>query len=194
MHHFIPSHRGNGPFLLQLTDINESNIFVDDDDWNISCLLDLEWICALPAEMLTVPYWLTDCTIDEIVDGEYGCFDQERQGFLCAMEEEMKATQPAHDIPIVHTIQDLWSSKAVWFWACTTSINGWLSIFEDHILPKFGANKNVIPDLKQTAALWMENMDAVVKAKLEDEEKYRNLAQPGELTQPRSSYDQKGQP
>ncbi|KAL2168430.1 hypothetical protein VTG60DRAFT_7291 [Thermothelomyces hinnuleus] len=173
MHHFIPSHRRNGPFLLQLTDIHQSNIFVDDD-WNITCLLDLEWICALPAEMLAVPYWLTDCTIDEIVDGEYGRFDQVRQGFLAAMEEEIKTTRPAHDIPIVHTMQDSWSSKAVWFWACITSINGWLFIFEDHILPKFGANKNLIPDLKQTAALWMENIDAVVKAKLEDEEKYRS--------------------
>ncbi|KAK0716956.1 hypothetical protein B0T26DRAFT_751089 [Lasiosphaeria miniovina] len=74
MHHFIPPDRRNGPPLVQLTDIHQSNIFVDDD-WNVTCMLDLEWICALPAEMLAVPYWLTGCTIDDIVGSEYESFD-----------------------------------------------------------------------------------------------------------------------
>lgn len=39
------------PFLLQLTDIYPSNIFVDRD-WNFMTIIDLEWMCALPAEML----------------------------------------------------------------------------------------------------------------------------------------------
>ncbi|KAL2023764.1 hypothetical protein VTK56DRAFT_1478 [Thermocarpiscus australiensis] len=139
MHHFVLPDRRNGPFLVQFTDTHQSNVFVDDD-WNVTCMLDLEWICALPVEMLAVHYWLTDCTIDDIIGSEYGPFDQARQAFLAAMDEETKATRPAHNIPIIHTMQDSWSSKAVWFWPCITSINGWLFIFEDHILPKFGAN------------------------------------------------------
>ncbi|KAK3366879.1 hypothetical protein B0T24DRAFT_722772 [Lasiosphaeria ovina] len=171
MHHFIPPDRRNGPFLVQLTDIYQSNIFVDDD-WNV---LDLERICALPAEMLAVPYWLTGCTIDDIVGSEYESFDQARQQFLAAMEEEIKCTtRPvAHDIPIICTMQDSWSSKAVWFWACITSINGWLFVFEDHILPKFGADRRLIPNLSRASALWTEGIDAVVKAKVDDEDKYR---------------------
>jgi hypothetical protein len=31
----------HGPFPLQLTDLHASNIFVDED-WNITCLIDLE--------------------------------------------------------------------------------------------------------------------------------------------------------
>jgi hypothetical protein len=135
IHHFVLPDRRNGPFLLQPTDLHQSNIFVDED-WNVSCLIDLEWICALPVEMLAVPYWLTNCSIDNIIDGEYGPFDEARQAFLAAMDEEIKTIPPAHDIPITRTMQDSWVSKSVWFWACIRSLNGWLFLFEDHIVPK----------------------------------------------------------
>ncbi|KAJ0127283.1 Uncharacterized protein HZ326_29615 [Fusarium oxysporum f. sp. albedinis] len=55
---------------LQFTDLHASNIFVDEE-WNVTCFVDLEWISALPVEMLAVPYWLTGCKIDEIEGGLY---------------------------------------------------------------------------------------------------------------------------
>jgi hypothetical protein len=62
----------------------------------------------------------------------------------------------------------------VWFWACIRSLNGWLFLFEDHIVPKFCANnKDLISDLKQASAFWIQDVDAVVKAKVEDEERYQ---------------------
>ncbi|GAB1311532.1 hypothetical protein MFIFM68171_01742 [Madurella fahalii] len=172
MHHFVLPDRRNGPFLVQTTDLHQSNIFVDED-WNVTCLIDLEWICALPVEMLAVPYWLTDCSIDEIIDGKYTLFDEARRAFLAAMDEEVKTIPPAHDIPITRTMQDLWVSKTVWFWACIRSLNGWLFLFEDHIVPKFSAKKDLISDLKHASAFWMQDVDAVVKAKVEDEEQYQ---------------------
>lgn len=36
-----------GPFLLQLTGLHASNIFVNND-WNVTRLIDLEWVCSLP--------------------------------------------------------------------------------------------------------------------------------------------------
>lgn len=171
-HHFIhPSHQ-NGPFLLQLTDLHQSNIFVDDN-WNVTCLIDLEWICALPVEMLAVPYWLTSCSIDTIVDGEYVLFDEVRRAFLVAMDEESKVIPQEHDIPVAGTMRELWESKAVWFWACIRSLNGWLFVFEDHILPRFSGKKDLISDLKQVSAFWMQDVDAVVKGKVEDEKQYQ---------------------
>ncbi|SPQ27350.1 ea153f7d-7e81-4a73-a44c-fb147887f085 [Thermothielavioides terrestris] len=152
--------------------LSTTNIFVDDD-WNVTCLLDLEWICALPAQMLAVPHWLTDCAVDDIVGAEYETFDQVRRKFLSAMDQEIKTSRLAHDVPITRTMQDSWSSKAVWFWLCIMSINGWLFVFEDHILPKFGASKDLVPELKQVSALWIEDIDAVVKNKVEDEAKYQ---------------------
>ncbi|CAK7231528.1 hypothetical protein SCUCBS95973_007945 [Sporothrix curviconia] len=81
-----PEHRG-GPFVLQFTDLHASNILVDDD-WNITCIIDLEWMCALPREMLAVPYWLTGCTIDIIIDDEYDRFNKVRHAFLQILKEE----------------------------------------------------------------------------------------------------------
>lgn len=41
MHHFILPNWRNGPFLLQLTDLHRSNIFIDQD-WSVTSLIDLE--------------------------------------------------------------------------------------------------------------------------------------------------------
>ncbi|KAF5132960.1 hypothetical protein E5D57_003582 [Metarhizium anisopliae] len=172
MHCFILPDRRNGPFLLQLTDFHQSNIFVDDD-WNITCLIDLEWICALPVEMLSVPYWLTNCSIDGIIDEEYGAFDEVRQAFLAIMDEENRSVRMEHDIDITSTMRDVWESKGVWFWACVRSINAWLFVFEDHILPKFSADRGLVVDLKQVSTFWQENVGQVVKAKVDDEERYQ---------------------
>ncbi|KAK3301842.1 uncharacterized protein B0T15DRAFT_324865 [Chaetomium strumarium] len=51
--------------------------------------------------------------------------------------------------------------------------NGWLFLFEDHIVPKFFANKDLVSDLKQASAFWVQDIDTVVKAKVEDEERYQ---------------------
>lgn len=80
-HHYIRREHRNGPFLLQLTDLHASNIFVDEE-WNITCLIDLEWICALPVEMLAAPYWLTGCGIDEIEEERFDEFSKVRQEFM----------------------------------------------------------------------------------------------------------------
>jgi hypothetical protein len=69
-HHYVERERRNGPFYLQFTDFHASNLFVDEN-WNIACLIDLEWVCALLAEMLAVSYWLTGHGIDEIVNDNF---------------------------------------------------------------------------------------------------------------------------
>jgi hypothetical protein len=64
-HHYLTRDFRNGPFVLQFSDIHGSNIFVDEE-WKITCLIDLEWIIAGPIEMLRVPSWLSGKPIDEI--------------------------------------------------------------------------------------------------------------------------------
>lgn len=64
-------------FFLQFTDLHASNILVDDA-WNVTDLVDLEWICALPREMLVAAYWLTGCSVDTIIDEEAGRFNEAR--------------------------------------------------------------------------------------------------------------------
>lgn len=44
----------SGPFILQFTDLHASNIFVDAD-WNITGIIDLDFICSLSPDMLCMP-------------------------------------------------------------------------------------------------------------------------------------------
>lgn len=133
-----------------------------------------------------MPYWLTNCGIDGIIDEEYGPFDEARQAFLGAVEEEGNRVRMEHDIPLTSTMQESWTSKGVWFWACIRSVNAWLFVFEDHILPKFSAAEDSISDLKQVSTFWQEDVGATVTAKVKDEERYQ-----AEL---RSLFDGKGRP
>ncbi|KAH8710096.1 hypothetical protein GQ44DRAFT_626978, partial [Phaeosphaeriaceae sp. PMI808] len=42
LRHFTDRSLRNGPFILMLTDLHQSNIFVDSD-WHITAIIDLEW-------------------------------------------------------------------------------------------------------------------------------------------------------
>ncbi|KPM34278.1 hypothetical protein AK830_g12290 [Neonectria ditissima] len=107
--HIQPDYR-YGPFLLQLTDFNQGNIFVDKD-WNITCMIDLEWICALPVEMLNVPYWLTGCTLDEITGPKYTEYDEVRQDFIRILEVEEQKMPVVHDILVSGCMKKMWETK-----------------------------------------------------------------------------------
>ncbi|XHG05644.1 hypothetical protein AWENTII_008862 [Aspergillus wentii] len=69
LHHFISRQYRNGPFVLTLSDLHPSNIFVDEE-WHIISLIDLEWACSFPIELQTPPYWLTGRPIDDIEHGK----------------------------------------------------------------------------------------------------------------------------
>ena len=64
----------HGPFVLNLTDLHRGNIFVDSN-WRIKYIIDLEWACSLPIEMLAPPYWITNRGVDELKDEELQKFD-----------------------------------------------------------------------------------------------------------------------
>ncbi|KAJ5477763.1 hypothetical protein N7530_003272 [Penicillium desertorum] len=67
---FISRQYRDVPFVLTLTDLHASNIFVDEN-WHITSLIDLEWACCSPIELQTPPYWLTGRPIDDIEHGEH---------------------------------------------------------------------------------------------------------------------------
>ncbi|BCS25384.1 uncharacterized protein APUU_50095A [Aspergillus puulaauensis] len=54
-----------GPFVLTLTNLTTHNIMVDRHG-HITSLINLNWACSLPVEMLTPPYWLVDLAADDI--------------------------------------------------------------------------------------------------------------------------------
>ena len=121
-HHFILPSLRNGPFIVQATDLSQSNIFVDKD-WNVTCLIDLEWICALPVEMLSVPYWFAPNDLSDNIEDRYDRFSIEREKFLPILNEELHSAPLGHQLEITSVIERMWASKGVWFWACIESVN-----------------------------------------------------------------------
>ena len=52
--HYATRRFRDGPFLFNLIDVHPNNVFVDAN-WRIKSLIDLEWACARPVEMLLAP-------------------------------------------------------------------------------------------------------------------------------------------
>lgn len=169
-HHFIRRDQRNGPFLLQPTDLHASNIFVDAD-WNVTCLVDLEWICALPAEMLAVPYWITGCGIDEIEGDRLDDFDKARQEFLHILVQEERSTSAEHGLSLSNIMQEMWYSKGVWFWFCIESVNASLCVVAQHICPRF--SMHLSSDVETTiSSFWSQDSAQIVEKKRADLEAY----------------------
>lgn len=82
-----------GPFVFVFTDLHQSNIFVDAD-WHITCLVDLEWACTQPIEMLGPPSWLTDKGVDQLIPGEYNTVRQEFMEALKTEEQNFESVSP----------------------------------------------------------------------------------------------------
>ncbi|AEO62414.1 uncharacterized protein THITE_2061567 [Thermothielavioides terrestris NRRL 8126] len=169
-HAHIKRELRNGPFPLQLTDLHASNIFVDDQ-WNVTGLIDLEWLCALPAEMLDVPYWLTGCAIDEIKGEKLAHFDEVRQEFMRIFEEEAQTakstTQAGHNLDLGKIMQDVWESKGVWFWHCLSSVNAMYLLLEAHFFPSLSLEAD-----KLISKFWCQDPEDVVRKKLADKRAY----------------------
>ncbi|KAG7149755.1 hypothetical protein HYQ46_001320 [Verticillium longisporum] len=81
---------------------------------------------------------------------QYELYDATRQTFLSIMDEERTAKQK--ELTLI--LRNSWESKGVWFWASLKSLNAWHFLFQDHILPKFFANKQAIALLKPASNLW----------------------------------------
>lgn len=164
-HHFIQRQYRNGPFLLQLTDLHQSNVFVDED-WNIRCLIDLEWLCALPVESLRTPYWLTGRAVDELVGDHLTAYEALRREFMHVFEEEeLSGVRLAW--PLSRIMQQSWDSEAVWFWSSLTSVNAAFFLVSDHLCPRF-----ILPLSAQVdeifSMLWSDDTDEFVKRKIQD--------------------------
>ncbi|QPH05449.1 hypothetical protein C2857_003238 [Epichloe festucae Fl1] len=155
-HHYIRREHRNGPFVLQLTDLHASNIFVDDE-WNLTCLIDLEWVCALPADMLAVPAWLVGCGVDELEGGKMKEFEEVRLEFMHVLEEEEHNFKAQHGLSFVKIMDETWSSKAVWFWHCVKSMNAMNNLVPNHICPRFSTRLTSVA--KVLSKLWCENSD-----------------------------------
>ncbi|ATY64825.1 hypothetical protein A9K55_005292 [Cordyceps militaris] len=165
---FIGQDYNHGPFVLQLTDLNAGNIFVDAD-WNITCLVDLEWTCSLPVEMLSLPHWLTEASIDQICDKGYHAYNEIRREFMAVLAEVERELGNKHSVALSQVMERAWQSDAFWFWSALNSINAMYRLAMDRLSPQLADDKTQ----EAMALFWpTEARDEVVKRKLEDKERY----------------------
>ena len=138
LHHFVSRDLRSGPFLYTLTDMHQSNIFVDAD-WHVKYIIDLEWACSLPVEMQQPPYWLTNQGIDELVGDDLAAYEKILEEFLHAFEIEERCFPPIgrNELARSRIMRNAWDTGSSWYFHAVNSTTGLISIFYQHIQPRF---------------------------------------------------------
>jgi hypothetical protein len=155
-----------GPFFLNLTDLNQTNIFVDDR-WNINCLIDLEWACSHPVEMIHPPYWLTNQAIDLVNADEYKNLHAEFMAAFAKEEFQIKPPISLHSI-----LQQGWDTGTFWCALALSSPTALFSIFYDHIQPRFSKTHDDPSFWRITMPYWTFNTFAFIEQRVKDKEQY----------------------
>ncbi|KAG6009674.1 hypothetical protein E4U21_001738 [Claviceps maximensis] len=161
----------NGPFVYTLSDVHRSNIIVDED-WNIICMLDLEFACSLPVEFALAPYWLEGQLIDQIDMGYLPKYKE----FIKHMEHEEKLQISKRDgEPLSSTIRQTWNNGTYWAILSLGLPVSFTGIFYDKLLTyHFSFPPDHLDDLDYTvlARLWRCDVFDIIDLKLKDYEKY----------------------
>lgn len=164
-----------GPFVMTLTDLHPSNILVDDD-WHITCLVDLEWACSRPIEMVQLPHWLANKAVDEIVPEEFDVVRSEFMAILtaeetqrCGYSESTKLSMPR----LSNVMNSAWETGTFWYTLALFSPTGLFNLFYDRIRPKFDeGDPSEFP--KVMPFFWDKDAAGFVARKLSDKKKYDN--------------------
>jgi hypothetical protein len=119
---FFDHNLNNGPFIFRLTDLHASNILVDKD-WNIKCLIDLEWAASLPLEFMQTPSWLTSQAVDEIDAEAYNTLRE---------EEKLSANKRLRCSSVM---RNSWNLGGFWYTLALRSPTGLHTLFYDRIQP-----------------------------------------------------------
>lgn len=135
---FFTRNLRQGPFYLTLTDMNSTNLFVDDD-WNITAVVDLEWACSLPIEMIHPPSWLSTEFVDCITPEDYEPLHSE---FVRIFGEEEARLGNGNSLGttdnVLHPIMASGLERGTfWVSLALSSPSALFKICEKHIFPRF---------------------------------------------------------
>lgn len=158
-----------GPFIYMLNDLHPSNILVDDD-WNIRYLIDLEWACSQPVEMIHPPSWLAGETIDTIDPELFATMHQELMDIL---EQEEKQYCIGNSVSLSKVMKQGLESGKLWFslgLMCPPAVH---EMFYMHLLPKIILGECNWKSFREiTTRLWTSDMTAFIKKKVADKAAY----------------------
>jgi hypothetical protein len=137
LHKFTNRHLHDGPFIVQLTDMHSSNIFVDKD-WNIKHIIDLEWTCSLPLGNLVPPFWLTGKSVDQIKGTEYERFKMYYKQFVEIFKQEEMGKLLYHNGDLYSRAMSMDSALEdgrYWYWNALQTAKGLFNVFRTHLQP-----------------------------------------------------------
>lgn len=177
--HFVTRASPSGPFAFTLTDIHPNNVFVDDD-WHITCLIDLEWACVRPAEMILPPVWLTGRRVDQLPRGDHlDAYFLVLEEFFDAFAREELLFSKRHGDALVHskTLRQGFEAGSFWYFHALDNPKVMGNLFFQHIEPMFSGVLNVFDGGGFGAnlmAFWGRDAGDIIAAKLKDKEQYEN--------------------
>ncbi|KAL8826849.1 MAG: hypothetical protein Q9170_007247 [Blastenia crenularia] len=178
--HFVDRDLRYGPFLFTLTDMHQSNIFVDKD-WNIKYLIDLEWACSLPMQMQSPPHWLTSQGVDNLTGEKLVEYDGVRKEFMEAFEDEeisqRESALPEGKIglPLLRTkcMKRTWETGGFFYFFALELTVGLFNLWGNNIAPRFSDASNLEDRVnKILAPYWSRDAKDVVTAKIKDRQDY----------------------
>ncbi|KAK6951748.1 hypothetical protein Daesc_006271 [Daldinia eschscholtzii] len=171
MHRFIRIDHREGPFYYTLTDLQQSNIFVDEE-WNIQTILDLEWTYSQPLEMQLPPYWLTSKAVDgfgkpESVSELGALFDEY---FDIYEEEELARNGTVLHSPVMRQV---WETGGFWYFQAVGVPKGMFRLFNVNIQPLFN-KEHCRESIFERVFFWYWGLGAqgLIEKKLKDKENY----------------------
>ncbi|KAF7538327.1 hypothetical protein G7Z17_g12659 [Cylindrodendrum hubeiense] len=120
-HHFrrfvldtwLESTADQGPFVLmhgELDMLMSSLLF--DEELNLVSVLDWEWSCVIPAQMMVAPIWLTGCTPESTIIYK-GLFYKEVSSLVDAIKDREQA------LGVPPTLSQEWAKMETW---CHTAV------------------------------------------------------------------------
>lgn len=161
-----------GPFTFALTDLHQSNIFVDEN-WNITSLVDLEWGCSLPIEMVQPPHWFADQYLDKVETEEFNTSRVEFMNILAAEEDSQfpQSRYPAEIEKLSTTMNRSWEMGTFWYTLALSSPTAIFALFYKKLQPRFkppgdDAFLQVMP------WYWSDKFVSVMVRKIRDRELY----------------------
>ncbi|PGH32008.1 hypothetical protein GX50_05202 [[Emmonsia] crescens] len=174
LHKFTDRYLHDGPFIMQLTDMHTSNIFVDKD-WNIKHIIDLEWACSLPLGDLLPPFWLTGKGVDQIKGSEYKRFKACYERFMEIFEQEEMGTRLHYDGNIYSramTMRSALENGRYWYSNALQTPRGLFNIFRTHLEPFYEeVSKESL--CAAVSPFWTSGMTSFVNLKLKGFTQYR---------------------
>ncbi|KAL5336614.1 hypothetical protein BJX70DRAFT_400402 [Aspergillus crustosus] len=137
--HFTDRSLRDGPYVMHLTDMHISNIFLDKD-WNIKHIIDLEWACSVPLEHALAPCWLTDNQADELTGAEYEEFEKHYRLLTdCIRKQETDALIQYNGTAysLAATMDRVLEKKHYWYLIALRTLKGLFNIFSRQLQPMY---------------------------------------------------------